>query len=284
MPEPGRTGEKLLIEAEGAPLAARFYPPEGTARAHLVLHAATGVPQSYYAPFAAWAAGQGVGVLTYDYRDFGDSRRGPLRDSKASLADWAVLDQGAAETRLATLAPDGPLWVLGHSLGGFGFPFRRQDRRVAQITTVGAGTTHVSEHPWRFMPMALAFWYVLGPAGTAIVGYLPGRKLMLGADLPAGVYWQWRKWCTSRDFFRSEFGNILPMPDFQHQGAALRLLAMADDVFVPPPAVQRYAALFPQAAYRILRPAEFGLASLRHIEIFSARNAAAWPTLLGVPA
>src|SRR5579862_28942 len=123
MPEQGCAGQSLQIEAEGAQLAARFYPPQGMPRAHLVLHGATAVPQSYYVPFANWASGQGVGVLTYDYRDFGASRRRPLRESKTTLADWAVRDQSAAEARLAALAPDGPLWVLGHSLGGLGFAF-----------------------------------------------------------------------------------------------------------------------------------------------------------------
>lgn len=275
-------GQSLTIQAEGAQLSARFYPPQRAARAHLVLHGATGVPQRYYAAFANWASERGVGVLTYDYRDFGESQHRPLRESDASFADWAVRDQAAAEARLAVLAPEGPLWLLGHSLGGLGFAFRAYDPRVERITTVGAGFCHVSDHPWSYRPLALAFWYLVGPAGTALAGYLPGRKLLLGADLPAGVYWQWRKWCTRRDFFKSDIGKSLPVPNFRIKGPALQMLTAEDDVVVPPAAVRRYAAAFPEGrvAYRVLRPGEFGLSSLRHIEVFSARNAAAWPTII----
>lgn len=131
-----QVGEAVQIGAEGARLAGRFYPAQGVARAHLVLHGATGVPQRYYAPFATWAAEQGVGVLTYDYRDFGESQYRSLRQSDAIFADWAVRDQTAAEAMLAQLAPEGPLWLLGHSLGGLGFPFVRHDPRLERMTTV----------------------------------------------------------------------------------------------------------------------------------------------------
>jgi predicted alpha/beta hydrolase len=278
-------GLDLTIESEGARLAARYYAPQGTVRANLVLHGATGVAQHYYAPFATWAADRGVGVLTYDYRDFGASQRRPLRESDATYADWGIRDQAAAERALADLVPEGPLWVLGHSLGGLTFAFSKHDVRVERITTIGAGFIHFSDHPWSYRPVALAFWFALGPVGTALAGYLPGKRLFLGADLPAGVYWQWRRWCTRRDFFRSDIGLSLPEPDFRMEGPALRMLTMTDDVVVPPVAVRRYVDAFPEGRveYRMLSPAEFSLPSLRHIEVFSKRAAAAWPTILGLP-
>lgn len=281
-----QVGQPLQIEAEGAQLSARFFPPKGTVRAYMLLHGATGVRQRFYAAFADWAAARGVGVLTYDYRDFGDSQRRPLRQSDATMADWAVRDQAAAEARLAQLAPDGPLWLLGHSLGGLGFPFVKHDPRVERITTVGAGHAHFSDHPWSYRPTALAFWFVVGPIGTAIAGYLPGKRLLLGADLPAGVYWQWRRWCTRRDFFQVDIGKSLPQPDFLMPGPAIRMFTMEDDVVVPPAAVRRYASAFPEGRvdYRMLRPSDFGLPALRHIEVFSKRSAAAWPTILGMDA
>lgn len=282
--EHGAERRSLTIEAEGARLAACYYAPTGALHANVVLHGATGVPQRYYSAFASWAAARGIGVLTYDYRDFGASQHRPMRESHATFADWAILDQGAAERALAELAPEGPLWVLGHSLGGLAFAFRRHDVRVERITTVGAGFGHVSDHPWSYRPLALAFWYAVGPVGTVLAGYLPGKRLLLGEDLPAGVYWQWRRWCTRRDFFRSDIGLSLPEPDFRMDGPALRMLTMEDDVVVPPVAVQRYVDAFPQGRieYRELTPAEFGLPSLRHIEVFSKRATAAWPAILGL--
>jgi len=276
--------QKVEIVTDGAHLAGRYYLPAGGAVANLVLHGATGVPQRFYRHFAGWAAARGIGVLTYDYRDFGDSCRSPLRESKATFADWAVRDQAAAQARLAEIAPDGPLWILGHSLGGLGVPFQRYSDRVEKIVTVGAGFGHFTDHPWSYRPTVIAFWFVLGPLATALTGYMPGKRLLLGADLPAGVYWQWRKWCVRRDFYNSDIDVSLPRPDYEIPGPEVRICVAADDVVVPPVAVKRYAAAFAsdKIVCRVFDPAAYGLAALKHIEFLAPGKEAVWADLIGI--
>jgi predicted alpha/beta hydrolase len=53
-------GQSLEIQAEGAQLSARFYSPQRVAKAYLLLHGASGVPQRYYAAFANCASEQGL--------------------------------------------------------------------------------------------------------------------------------------------------------------------------------------------------------------------------------
>ena len=249
-----------------------------------MLHSAAGVPQRFYRHFTAWANARGLGVLTYDYRDFGDSAFRPLRESDTIFADWAVRDQAAAQAALADLAPEGPLWVLGHSLGGLGIPFHGYPDRVAKIVTVGAGLGHFTDHPWSYRPKVLAFWFLLGPPATALAGYMPGKRLMLGADLPAGVYWQWRKWCTRRDFFDSDIGVSLPAPNYALEGPEIRICVASDDVVVPPVAVKRYAkALAPSGAIKhAFTPAEYGLSTLGHIDFLARDKEPIWADLLGL--
>lgn len=276
--------QKIEIKAEGAALAARWYPPDGCPRASLVLHGATGVPQRFYRHFAAWAQARGIGVLTYDYRDFGESQTGHLRDSDTIFADWAVSDQAAGQAKLAELAPQGPLWVLGHSLGGLGIPFHGYPPRTEKIVTIGSGIGHYTDHPWSYRPIVLAFWFALGPLATKIAGYMPGKRLLLGADLPAGVYWQWRKWCTRRDFFYSDIGESLPQAHWDLDVPDMRICVATDDVVVPPIAVRRYAdALAPSnARYIEFNPSDYGLSHLKHIEFLAKGNESAWPGLLGL--
>lgn len=276
----------VQFPSEGRSLTGSFHAPQGPARAHIVLHGATGVPHVFYRHFAAWCAARGVGVLTYDYRDFGASQAGRMRNSDATFADWATRDQPAAERALCDLAPEGPIWVIGHSLGGLGLAFHRPHPRVARITTIGAGMAHVADHPWHYRPKALAFWYGPGPLATAAMGYMPGRRLGLGADLPAGVYWQWRRWCTRRDFFDREIGHGLPAPNYDLGRVALRMLAASDDALVPPDAVRRYADRFApsQPRFQCLRPGDYGLDRLGHIEALSRHAAPAWPTMTGLVA
>lgn len=276
--------QRVKIDAKGARLIGYYYLPEGEIRANLVLHGATGVPQRFYRHFATWATARGIGVLTYDYRDFGESQVGHPRDSAATFSDWAVLDQAAAQARLAELAPENPLWVLGHSLGGLGIPFHRYDTRTARIITVGAGLGHYTDHPWSYRPTVIAFWFLLGPLATALAGYMPGKRLLFGADLPAGVYWQWRRWCTQREFFNRDVGKSLPAPNYTVNVPMVRIAVATDDVVVPPAAVKRYAkALAPSTPqYAEYRPADYGLSSLRHIEFLKKGNDLVWADLLGL--
>ncbi|MFY1710544.1 alpha/beta hydrolase family protein [Tritonibacter mobilis] len=280
------TPETIPFGPSSNPLVGQWYPAQGHMQAAMVLHGATGVPQRFYRHFAAWAAERGIGTLTYDYRDFGASLRGPIRNSPASMADWAVADQDAAQRKLAELAPTGALWVLGHSLGGLGVAFHTYPARVSRIITLGSGMTHHWDHPWSYLPKVLAFWFLLGPLATAVTGYLPGRRLGLGADLPAGVYWQWRRWCTRRGFFASDIGRSLPQPDFDAPHPPLELCVATDDVVVPPVAVQRYAAHFApsRTQLRMFDPGTYGLKHLGHVSFLGAGlgagNEAAWDDLL----
>ena len=279
----GVSGEDLDIHSDGAVLRGRIVRPKGTPRAALVLHGATGAPARYYRGFAEWAARErDLAVLTYDYRDFGASLRRPMRESRATLADWGRLDQSAALSMLARMYPDTPLWVLGHSVGGLWMGWHPAMVRVARAITIGAGLTHVSDHPWRYRWKARLFWSQPVRALAYGAGYLPGRLVGLGADLPRGVYEDWRRWCITRGWHLSDVGRTLPLPDPARVTARLRTIAVADDDLVPPEAVWRARALYPEATkeQKVLRPGDFGLERIGHIPPFTRRNPVLWPAIL----
>lgn len=252
-------------------------------KAVVVLHGATGVPHGYYRHFADWLAREkGIACLTYDYRDFGASARGSARASKATMADWGVHDQYAARQAAARMLPDVPIWVVGHSLGGFMLPFQPEPEQIARVIAVASGPVHTSDHPWPYQALARVFWFLYGPVLTTVLGYLPGRAIGLGANLPAGVYWQWRRWCTTCGFTASDFGRALPMPDFNAVTAPVTFVAMDDDQLVPPQAVWRLMPYYAQAPKRqvMVRAAEHGLGKIGHIGFFRRQNRAVWETVL----
>jgi predicted alpha/beta hydrolase len=272
-----------FMAADGAVLRGTLFQPEGRPEAAVVLHGATGVPHTYYRAFAEWlAAERALAVLTYDYRDFGVSARGDIAVSRATMADWGLSDQPAALAALRKAVPEVPVWVIGHSLGGLMLGFHPAMAGVDRVITVGSGMVHLADHPWPYRAKAAAFWYGHGPALVGIMGYLPGRWSGLGVDLPAGVYWQWRRWCIGRGGFLRDVGASLPMPDASVVTAAVKLVAVADDHVVPPAAVWRLMAQHKQAMLRqkVLRPADFGLARIGHLGAFARRNSVVWPTII----
>jgi predicted alpha/beta hydrolase len=282
--EPSRcVSEPVSIASDEAVLRGSFYLPVGTPRATVVLHGAVGVPQRSYRHFATWlAAERGFACLTYDYRDFGASATSSMRRSRASLTDWGLHDQDAALNAAEARLPGTPLWVIGHSLGGAMLPFHRP-RRIERAIVVAAGLLHVSDHPWPYQALARQFWYVSGPLATLAAGYLPGRQIGFGSDLPAGVFWQWRRWCTRRGFYLNDAGTYLPQVDRNAHAGLTRLIAIADDVMVPIPAVRRMMEVMPGATKQlgVLCPEEYGLKRIGHLGAFERGNAVLWPAIVG---
>ncbi len=266
-------------------LAGLLFKSAAPPRVAIVLHGATGVPRDYYARFAAWVAeARQAAVLIYDYRDCGHSARGPVKQARATMADWAIRDQAAALEWLYQNFPDLPLEVIGHSLGGLGLLFHERADQVVRMVAVASGPAHWSRHPPGFLPKALAFWYLAGPLLTILLGYMPGWVLGQGAHLPAGAYWEWRRWCVTRGFYRRDWGRRLPQPDLSRMKGRLRLVAIADDPMLPPPVVRDLAGFYPaaQVENHLIEPATAGVANIGHLRVFSERCRAVWPVLAGL--
>jgi predicted alpha/beta hydrolase len=262
-----------------APADARSVAPQMA----VVLHGATGVPAGYYSAFAGWlAAEHNAAVLTYDYRDFASSATGHPRASTALMSDWGIHDQGAALTWMARRWPDLPLRVIGHSLGALWLAFHADITRVDRVVGVASGPAYWRNHPLSYMPAVIWFWWLGGPAAVTAMGYMPGSALGLGPNLPAGVYWQWRRWCMRPDFARSDWGSLLPQPDLTRARFALTSVALADDVLIPPNFAARLADFYPSAPSQaqVIVPADHGLSQIGHTGVFTRRCAAAWPAIV----
>ena len=267
-------------------ISGQFFLPDANPCLAIVIHPATGVPQRQYVKFARWlSAEKRAAVLIYDYRGMGSSRQGKLSQVKLCMSDWGVDDQSAALDFLCESFPDLPIWVIGHSLGGVCLPWHKRAGEVSRLVAIASGPANIFRHPWSYMPQVLAFWYLAGPLLTALYGYLPGRMIGLGADLPRNVYWQWRRWCLSRSFYRVDWGGKMPMPDLTRVKADIKLVGINDDVMVTPASVQMLATTYPTAKLRYteIYPKSFGLEAIGHIGVFSERCKAVWPTLIAEP-
>jgi predicted alpha/beta hydrolase len=172
--------------SDGARLAGQLFEPPGKPRLAIIIHGATAVPCRYYAKFAEWLSSERkAAVLIYDYRDFGASVTGPIQHAKANMAVWGIEDQSAALDYLCARYPELPVEGIGHSMGGLFLAFHRKARMMRRFTAVASGPAHRTRHPLSFTPAVIAFWFVVGPLLTHLLGYLPGRRIGLGSDLPA---------------------------------------------------------------------------------------------------
>lgn len=277
--------ERQRLQAPGAtPLALRIYTPETPAtplRASVVIGAAMGVRQAFYAPFAHWLAQQGFRVGTFDYQGLGDSQQGPLRQCRADLFDWAR-DYEAVIASAKAVLPDRPLYLIGHSLGAQLPGLLRQPELVDGLLGVAAGSGYWRDGAPQIRRLTPVFWWLLAPLATRLCGYFPGRSLRLVGDLPAGVIRQWRRWCLHPDYSVGAEGAAVA----QSHGAVrfpVLSLFIADDEFMSLRGTQKLLALYAQAQGRIERidPAEMQVRAIGHFGFFREQTGPKlWPRAL----
>ena len=125
--------------AGGQHIVARIFRPAGARRGAVLIVAAMGVTQAFYAPLAKWLAGEGYLALTFDYRGMGLSRppehRRSLRGFDVGLLDWAREDC-AAMVELALLEAPGGRALLARAQP------RRPDPAVRSEPRVGRPDDH----------------------------------------------------------------------------------------------------------------------------------------------
>ena len=275
--------QEVSFDAGSKRLRGTLFRPAGNPVAAVVLNSATGAPHGYYRHFARWlVTNRNMACLTYDYSDFGASATQHPRRSDATMADWALVDQPAARVAMRNLLPDVPIWVVGHSLGAMLMPLQDGIEDVQRMIGVASGLVHHTDHPWPYQMLARLFWFGHAPVLVWMLGYLPGRAIGFGSDLPAGVYWQWRRWCTTPDSYLPEMGQELPKADWTRSGAPVSLFAFSDDDTIPPKCVARLQEVYSTAntSCMTLKPSDFGLSNVGHLGAFARRSAALWPRLI----
>jgi len=271
-----------LRSGDGTPLAARLFLPEGNPRAAVLIGAAMGVPQSYYAELARWLAGQGLAVQTFDFRGIGASRpeahRRSLRGYRAGIQDW-VQDMDAALRHLQAQVPGVPLLVVGHSLGGQLPGLLPSRERIQGLVGVAAASGCCGHQPEPQRSRARWFWRWGVPLATTLYGYFPGAKLRLIGDLPLGVMQDWKRWCNQSGYLLDDPGQ---REHFMGFGAPFISLHLSDDEMLSENSIQALYRGYAGAREReliTLRPQPGG--RIGHLGFFRTQQATTlWPILL----
>lgn len=256
---------------DGYALAGMLFRPSAPNGRAVQVHAAAGVRQEYYAPFAAYLSGRGFTVLTFDYRGVGRSIAGHPRALRARMQDWALLDAPAALDFLAMHSGQSKLLGVGHSFGGQSFAVLPGNERLSGLLAVASQSCY-----WRLWHGAArrGLWlltHALLPAATRACGYFPGALMRQGENLPAGVALEWASWCQNPRYLVGALGLEERAARFK---APLRLVAMADDrIYAPRAAAEALLELYPQARHEFvwLDPADVGAERIGHFGFFRER-------------
>ena len=242
-------------------------------RGVVVVNAATGVPHRFYRHFAAYLAGQGWTTVTYDYRGIAASRQGPVRRSGARMRDWGLLDMPGAVAWSAGLDL-GPVFVVGHSVGGQLMGLTDRPDQVAAMVTVSAQSGH-----WRYQggaqkAVVAAHTHLTFPVLAHVLGFVPWGRVGAGEDLPKRVALEWARWCRDRRYVMGDAS--LPLTRYQQFEAPILALSVSDDDWGTARSVAVMMRAYPHVTQREVTPEAAGLPSLGHVGFFRPTAEPLW--------
>ena len=265
---------------DGYPLIGTSYTPNDVIKAQIVLACATGVPQGFYRRFAEYAAQLGYQVFTFDYRGVSQSAPKTLKGFQMSYLDWGKLDLTAAIDYLAQ--DDVSLFVVGHSYGGQALGLTANHHKVTAMYCFGTGAGWHGYMPFKEKIKVQVIWNIVFPPMVAATGYLPWSKLNMGADLPKGVYQQWRKWCKHPTYFFADPEQQQLHEQYAQVKTPIYAVAALDDDWALPSSRYAFMQHYRHAPMHFINISadEFRLKQIGHMGYFRKGSEPIWDKML----
>lgn len=269
------TTESVRIPTPAGPIRGHVLEPTQAQRvvAAVALHPATAVPERLYRGFAEFLAGEGFAVVTYDYRGTGSS--GQSRENRTvRMRDWMSVDVPAVAQWTRDRFPNAPQLAVGHSIGGHALALGHGSSELRGFVTIAshAGVTRTIPTRAERLRVGLVL-RVLGPVTARLFGYVPGRRLGLGEDMPGAAMLEWSRWSRLPGYFFDD-----PTMDARARAARVRTDVLAigftDDLWATPEQIDAITGHLVDADVerRTIDPGSVGAAKIGHTGFFRREN------------
>lgn len=256
----------------------------GEPKASIILAGATGVPMHFYRHFAHAANEQGFNCYCLDYRGIGESAPKTLKGFEVNYLDWAQQDLAAlvehVDTQVSTQSSH-PIFYIGHSYGGHALGLLPNTKSIKAAYFLGTGAGWSGYMPFIERIKVEILWKVLAPVLVGLKGYMAWSKLGMGADLPKGVYKQWKRWCQyPRYFFDDPENSKLEELFHRYTGPIVAANAL-DDLWAQPVSRDAFMSAYQNADVSSvdLIAGDYALKEIGHIGYFHGKTKSLWPTI-----
>lgn len=232
-------GNTPFIAAGSSGALLRHFPaPCSRFHGSLLLLPALGVPARRYARCAELLAEGGLQVTLMEWRGVGDS---PLHASRARDFGFAELLDEDIPTTLRDMreaAPEAPLWIMGHSLGGHlgAITAGRLQETIDGLILVACGSPWLGAYAGRTR-RRIQLLCALIPLCNALLGYFPGNRIGFGGRQPRRLMRDWRALALTGHYSAEGIDENVEAGMATYTGPVLSL-RLSDDDFAPESAVR----------------------------------------------
>jgi len=249
----------------------------------IIISPATGIVQQFYQPFAVWLTQQGYDVLTFDFRGIGASLNGALKDSKASIQDWGLLDLPAVIDTALKKTGASQVNIIGHSAGGQLVGLVENHQQVKQLISIAGSTGHIKGLKGRTKLLAPLMFNLLFPLSSAFKGYGAAKVIGMGENLPKGVARQWAQFCSHPGYVMNAVGKTINKHYHEQVCCPITAIAATDDEIATEQNIDALLKLYPLAPTKklIIQPKHYGHRSIGHMLMFRPSHQNLWPLIAG---
>ncbi len=272
------TKKDILIKCEdNFDLTATIYKPLSTKGAILIAPA-TGIKRRFYNSFATFLAQNGYGVICFENRGIGDSKKGSINDINASLINWGRLDMTAALEMLKMSFPKQEYHLIGHSAGGQLVGLMNNGTEIKSMFNFASssGSLHYMTYPFKLT--ALFFLNFFIPISNFLFRRTNSQWVGMGEPLPKLVAKQWKKWCNGKGYVETDFGDEINDHFYDQLEFPSMWLHAKDDGIANYKNVKDMTRVYTRSKIEIMSidPKELGLTQLGHMGFFSSKNKNLW--------
>ena len=263
-------------------LAGTLFIPKGEVKAAVMIGPATGIKQTFYYNFANFLCENGFGVLTFDNRGIGASKRGSINNMNPTLVDWGKLDMTAALEQLKAAFPDKNYHLVGHSAGGQLVGLMENALDLKSMFNYACSSGSLRNSPYPFKIKSYLFLNILIPISNVLFGHMKSQWVGMGEPLPKGVAAQWRKWCNGSGYVAVELGKTI----HEHYYNKLEIPSIwfwaTDDDIANLDNVKDMIRVYSKMPAEIvaLDPKKLGFKDIGHMKFFSSRRKSLWTNAL----
>lgn len=275
--------EKITIStADGYKIAVIQMRPVAAITGYTIINSATGVKKEFYLRFAEYLLQNGYAVLLYDYRGIGESAPKDLRTLHTRMHEWATKDMNAVlDYAVKEKSWTNIIWI-GHSVGSQLMGLLTNKQHIKKVLAINSSTGYWAYFTFPYNWMVLLVWSI-GLLATKINGFAPMNRFGWGEPLPAGVFYEWRKWCHSKYHFKDFLIKHTGHPRFYNFYTPIVAIYTSDDYIANDKTVPALLAFYPNAPQKIIKIniKEIGEKNLGHTGIFRKRvEKKLWPLII----